>query len=305
MNGGVSVMNNNNTCACVCVNGFSGRQCTISNDASCTTTEVGDGSSIDRNATVGSALPRLFSESQVSFNIPLNEAEILSLFSANDISCTTQNALVSFNGLSEKRRRGLSSDPDSDLDPSPVEDAGSEQAQTTPAPAAAVFLGARDHDTPVATSNGILFEPEATSTPSSSSASSPTVTAVMLMGGPMHTGTSSSASSQSTTSSASSSSSPSSSSSSSLTAHVLDFARIAVLFIFQQTDDLRAASTAQSNIASFLTDMPQNNSTDMNMGMNASGSGANTSTDFVLNFANFTITLANGTVVGGGRGSTG
>ncbi|KAL1963764.1 hypothetical protein VTN77DRAFT_7830 [Rasamsonia byssochlamydoides] len=297
MNGGVSVLNHG-ACACVCVNGFSGSQCTIAGDASCTTTEIGDGSSIDRNVTVGSALPRLFSEAQANFSIPLNETEILSLFSANNMSCTTQNALVSFSGISEKRRRLSPSD-------SGLSSAISKRPQTTPA---AVFLGARGDGSnsypPVATSNGILFEPEATasttSTPTSSA--SGTISTVMMMGGgQLGKTTSTSQSTPTSTPSPSSSSASSSESASSLTPRILDFARIAILFVFEQTDNLDAATTAQSGIESFLTDMPatstQNSSSDMNMNMNVTGS---TPTEFVLNFANFTITLANGTVVGGG-----
>jgi hypothetical protein len=310
MNGGVSV-NNDNTCACVCVNGFSGPQCTVSGDASCTTAAIGHGSSIDGNVTVGSALPRLFNEAGANYSIPLNQTDILSLFSANNLSCTTQNALVTFDGSSQKRRRGLSSsDPSTFIE----EAVSAPDPQITPTPSpAALLLGARDESNinSVATSNGILYDPEGETLTSTSTTSAGEIL-TMMMGGPLQATTTPTSGVPKSSSTPSPSPLSASSPSSPLTTRVLDFARIAVLFILDQTDDLAEATTAQSGIASFLTGMSaaaaasassQNaTSMDMNMSMNMTGSISNTPTDIVLNFTNFTITFPNGTVVGGGKG---
>ncbi|KAL4894132.1 hypothetical protein BDV59DRAFT_14556 [Aspergillus ambiguus] len=106
-NGGVSV-SSSNVCSCVCTNGFTGSQCTVAGDASCVTTTVAG-----KNATVGSDLPRLFTQSSDTFDIDLDPTTIMALFSQNNVSCTTENALVSFRGVagsssSSKTRRSAS-----------------------------------------------------------------------------------------------------------------------------------------------------------------------------------------------------
>lgn len=98
-NGGVSV-SSGDVCSCVCTNGFTGSRCTVAGDASCIATEIRDGSS-SRNATMGDQLPRLLGDVQSDFGIPLDSVTIMALFSQNDVSCTTENALVAFRGVSK------------------------------------------------------------------------------------------------------------------------------------------------------------------------------------------------------------
>ncbi|PLN82146.1 hypothetical protein BDW42DRAFT_83296 [Aspergillus taichungensis] len=97
-NGGVSV-SSGDVCSCVCTNGFTGSRCTVAGDASCIATEIQDGSS-SRNATMGDQLPRLFGDIKSDFGIPLDPVTIMALFSQNDVSCTTENALIAFRGVS-------------------------------------------------------------------------------------------------------------------------------------------------------------------------------------------------------------
>ena len=97
-NGGVSV-SSGDVCSCVCTNGFTGSRCTVAGDASCIATEIQDGSS-SRNATMGDQLPRLFGDVKSDFGIPLDPVTIMALFSQNDVSCTTENALIAFRGVS-------------------------------------------------------------------------------------------------------------------------------------------------------------------------------------------------------------
>ncbi|KAK8230448.1 hypothetical protein HDK90DRAFT_417062 [Phyllosticta capitalensis] len=102
-NGGTSMLDPTGSCACICANGYTGASCTQAPDSGCTTTNMGGSS----NATIGSAVPELITKSQSSFQIPLNGTQLLALFSKANMSCSAENALVTFSGLSKKARRGL------------------------------------------------------------------------------------------------------------------------------------------------------------------------------------------------------
>lgn len=275
MNGGVSIQSGG-TCSCVCVNGFSGTQCATASDGSCTTTST----SQSGNATIGSSLPGLFTRSETEFNIPLNETEILSLFNANNVSCTVQNALVEFAGLttSKLRRRQGSGVEIRDLEPAAV-------VPTAPIVKRATTTQAVD----------ATYVPPILSVPTT------TTTAATEAAGAMQTAaTTTAATTTKSTASATSASTSASSSPASVNgtvARVFEFARVAVLFIFEQTQDINAASTAQNDIDLYL--LSKDVSSDNNMNMSVTKPEI-----FVLSFTNFTITLSNGTVVGGGNGTT-
>jgi hypothetical protein len=98
-NGGVAIQNSDLTCNCVCINGFVGKTCGTEGDAGCTTTNVQGAAN---NATIGSGIPRLLESAQSNFSIPLNSTQLLSLFSNLSLSCNTENALVTFNGLASR-----------------------------------------------------------------------------------------------------------------------------------------------------------------------------------------------------------
>lgn len=102
LNGGETV-SMTNFCGCVCTNGFTGPNCSVKADASCTTVDMKDGAdgSIKgiQNVTMGNALPRLFQIADPFYNIPLDMATVMAVFSKESISCTAQNALVTFNGI--------------------------------------------------------------------------------------------------------------------------------------------------------------------------------------------------------------
>ena len=97
-NGGVAILNADRSCNCVCINGFTGRTCATKGDAGCTTTTIAGTS----NATVGSGIPRLIESAENQFSIPLDATRILSLFSSLSLSCTAENALITFNGLASR-----------------------------------------------------------------------------------------------------------------------------------------------------------------------------------------------------------
>ncbi|RMJ23962.1 hypothetical protein PHISP_05177 [Aspergillus sp. HF37] len=222
-NGGISV-SSDTSCSCVCTNGYTGSQCTVEGDTSCVTTEING-----HNATMGSALPRVLEDSEANFSIPLNPFTLMALFSQNDMSCMTENALVSFQGVRSKTRRFFIQ-PDLSY---PAEQHSQTITKENP-PTQTPSLAPRDG---VATLNGILIDGSAASTtqgPSATATESPTATKIMQ--------------------NPSSSSTPTTTSTPSpIPRKTVDFARIAVLYIFQQTAALDAAMEFSENIQSFLT----------------------------------------------------
>ncbi|KAJ5397093.1 hypothetical protein N7509_005206 [Penicillium cosmopolitanum] len=96
-NGGVSV-SSGTQCSCVCSNGYTGSTCTTSGDSSCISSNVDNGT-ISKNATMGSSLPTIFNQSKTKFDITLDPVTIMALFSMNNISCKTENALIAFSDV--------------------------------------------------------------------------------------------------------------------------------------------------------------------------------------------------------------
>lgn len=103
LNGGSGVVVNN-TCSCICTNGFTGANCGSSGSAGCTTTNLipTDGSSHINNVTLGMAIPRIIADSNKNFSIPLLGTSILAKFNTANLSCIAQNALVTFDGQSSR-----------------------------------------------------------------------------------------------------------------------------------------------------------------------------------------------------------
>ncbi|KAF2271076.1 hypothetical protein CC78DRAFT_538759 [Lojkania enalia] len=101
-NGGVAILQSDRTCNCVCINGFTGSTCGTQGDAGCTTTNI---PGTANNATVGSGIPRLLTRAQDDFSLPLDPSALLSIFSSLSLSCTSENALITFNGLASRSVR--------------------------------------------------------------------------------------------------------------------------------------------------------------------------------------------------------
>jgi len=244
-NGGSSVVDNG-SCACICTNGFTGSTCTSANATGCATVTM-SGSSFT-NVTLGQSISRLISGGQTNYSIPLSESTILARFNSANLSCATENALVTFQGRSE--RLGAASDlvfsiTSSSSAPSATAQNARRQdtaATTTSAPVAA------------ATNNGIVYDASATNTPSvgtSASSSSSDPQAVF-----------------------------------SITEEVLDFARVAVLYVLQQ-DALENAITAQSSLQTWFKGQSYTNQAAMNISL---GHGN------VVNLLAFQVDTGNGTV---------
>ncbi|KAF2643472.1 hypothetical protein P280DRAFT_253948 [Massarina eburnea CBS 473.64] len=98
-NGGVAILNADRSCNCVCINGFTGSTCATPGDDGCTTTSI---AGTANNATMGSGIPRLIESAQNQFSIPLNSTRLLAIFSSLSLSCTAENALITFNGLASR-----------------------------------------------------------------------------------------------------------------------------------------------------------------------------------------------------------
>ncbi|KUJ13685.1 uncharacterized protein LY89DRAFT_736690 [Mollisia scopiformis] len=237
-NGGTSVIDDG-SCACICTNGFTGTTCTTANATGCTTTSL-SGSNLT-NVTLGDAITRLISDAQSNFSIPLSESTIIARFNNANLTCASENALVTFQG-SAMRRRG---------------DTTSSAAWS------------------IATSDGIIYDssssyyhPSSTSSPSSSSTT--------------------------TTSSSASTTTTNPTDVFNITTTVLDFSRVAVLYILQQ-EQLNAAITAQSALQKFFEVQAFTNMAARNISL---GNGN------VVDLISLTVNVGNGTVGGMGNSSS-
>ncbi|RKF55955.1 hypothetical protein OnM2_085011 [Erysiphe neolycopersici] len=107
-NGGSSFLLENDTCACICTNNFTGKTCTTSVNSSVCSSIVFSG----QRTIIGSSVERLIVDAKKNFSIPLSTGLILSHFNKASLSCLAENALVTFNGKSFRE-----DDDDADYEP--------------------------------------------------------------------------------------------------------------------------------------------------------------------------------------------
>lgn len=288
-NGGVSV-SSGSICSCVCTNGYTGSQCTASGDGSCITTNIGENSA-SKSATMGSDLPQLLEDSQKTFSIPLDSVTIMALFSQNDVSCTTQNELVSFNDVASNKnsnsntRRSVSIQQSEELlsdteQPSSTSDSPLDNYRRT--------LAAR---TSVATMNGIVFDNSSPSSEDSLTGTQTTASAAETAP-PKSTSTST----PTTTASTSSATTTSTSESTSVPQKAINFSRTAVLYILEMTGTFDAAMESEESIQYYLKNTyPTSGAGRYNVNLPNSG----VKSSFALDFDKYSITMSNGTSVGG------
>ena len=213
-NGGVSILSGGN-CACLCTNGFTGSDCSHASTSACSTMTLSATDSSDtKDVTLGKAIPRLISDANANFSIPLSAADIAAKLNSANISCIAQNSLVTFDGFST---------PSSEV----AENA--EIISVSITVTSTVDVSRREHSTRSVNTNYLEVDtsvmpsvPTATSNPStttSSSASNPTAS--------------------------------SDGASFDITQQVLDFGRVAVLYTLQEgaIDD---ANEAQSSLQGFF-----------------------------------------------------
>ncbi|KAK4130136.1 hypothetical protein BT67DRAFT_362078, partial [Trichocladium antarcticum] len=235
-NGGTNVVDQG-VCSCICTNGFTGIDCTVADDTGCTAISLTGAMNLN-DVTVGDAIPRLFQEAQANFSIPLSGSEILAKLNAGNLSCSAENALVTFDGRATRQGAAIS--------------------------AQAIDQGA-------AVVNGILYttitimvgtfttltvgNPVASATSVQASITS-AVSATVVGGGGASPDDSPTATSTIRTTVPLSSETPLPSTAFAVTEEVLDFARVAVLYILQE-NSLADAETAQVQLQKLFTSASQ------------------------------------------------
>lgn len=275
-NGGTNVLTSG-SCHCICSNGFTGSACNVPADSSCTSSDLTSNGTTYHNATMGAALPRLLSAASTNFSLPLSGQILLSLFSTQNLSCNSENALVNFNGKSQRRSLPIKMQPEMILEAAaPLPLLVPTSTLSTPHPThvldkrivSSIIPGSASAAGPTAgaaTSNGIIYAVASGAT----AASSPKATA------------------------SSSSSSSKSDAKSVVTPLDVDFARTVVLFIFQEKT-LSTAVSAQEKLQQALKG-EQQGKTGQGYNMSAMDAGQN----IIVDFEKFTVDLGNGTLFGG------
>lgn len=254
-NGGTNVVING-FCSCICINNFTGFDCSVADNIGCTTATISGDTNIS-NVTVGNALPRLIAQAQTNFSVPLSGTTILSKLNAGNLSCSAENALVTLNGQSTVL--GASAEAVTDMTGGSFDVVNAIALQEAKIATITVMAGQ---------STTTTLTIEISDTPATSSAAVPTtlptttitITRTFTSSWPPPSftpapTTSSSVPSLVTPSSVPTSVPPSATNPSSaftVTNEVLDFARVGILFVLQQ-DSVADASTAQTALQSFLS----------------------------------------------------
>ncbi|KAI0905220.1 hypothetical protein F4823DRAFT_147434 [Ustulina deusta] len=266
-NGGTSVVTQG-VCSCICSNGFIGKTCTVPAAQGCTTTtlETEDGTRIS-NVTIGQAIPRLVLEAQTNFSIPLSATSIISKFSSAGLSCNAENALVTFDGVSLRMldNQGKSVDLSGDGSPALAAAAGSsadnditltllpgiDATITLDAPVGTGHIFVTTITIGVTSQTGYpTIDPSTSTTPSTTSS---------ITSQPSSTSSSTSSKTTSNTPTRSSTTTPTAQPTGAFTVtdKVVDFARVAVLFVLQEKS-VDQASTAQNLLQEFFSDADSN-----------------------------------------------
>ncbi|KAI9748254.1 MAG: hypothetical protein M1835_001853, partial [Candelina submexicana] len=146
-NGGTNTLISN-ICRCNCPSGFTGTQCHTTLDDGCVVTNAAPSGAEVQNFTVGSSIPRLFDLAETKFGIPLNASIVYPFFNASKLSCSSENALVNFNGRSQRRSLHVTS--------------SSSLASPAPTPRAELRQKRQTSIAQAITSNGIIMAGTAT-----------------------------------------------------------------------------------------------------------------------------------------------
>ncbi|KAJ5726370.1 uncharacterized protein N7483_007727 [Penicillium malachiteum] len=258
--GGVSV-SSGTECSCVCTDGYTGSQCTVVGDSSCVIAEV-DSGGVHENATMGGSIPSLLDQSKSKFSIDLDAVTILALFNLRNISCESEDALVAFSevdvsGSSGNSRRSILSLVDTDVN-STFQGKDSVDDLKQPATSTTTLLDlvspAMEARSLASTSNGIYYDNSGTSEAGASStkddsklatSAASSTTSITATAEATATATNTGASSTSTSSSAN------------IPSEVLEFSRVAVLYILEKTGSIDSAKESETQIQTYLIDSYQ------------------------------------------------
>ncbi|KFH46939.1 hypothetical protein ACRE_021940 [Hapsidospora chrysogenum ATCC 11550] len=234
-NGGTNVISQG-VCSCICTNGFTGRDCSVGGSEGCTTTNLvsSDPSSTIEDVTLGKAIPRLIADANSNFSIPLSGTRILAKINNGDISCRAQNSLVTFDGRPMRIGQAKADIVD-------VVDGVAANAAGAPIETLTVTAGTRATLTIPDDDNLVGLPTEGRES------SNPTGDATATNEKPKPRSTDSSADTNPT-----SSSDDDLAGNFTVTEEVLDFSRVAVLYILQE-ESLDDAETAQSSLQQFFS----------------------------------------------------
>jgi len=288
-NGGISVVANS-ICSCVCVDGFTGSDCSTEKDPECITASLTDGTTQYNNATLGSSVLPLLQNGKNQFNITLNTTNILSTFAYSNLSCASENALIDFGTTrASKAKRfvmlpGMMSAvphmPVLNLPASESEDHKRFAIVDGLEPVAKRLQLLREptrtlqpRQDATQSANGIVFATSSNTADSAAESASP----IAASGTPSATLTASSTT-------------PSQSSSIKAPDGQLDFAATLVLYVLQSNLDIRVAVAANQAVASYLKATNPGNST-----VEIMSNGQKLEADF----DKFLIKFVNGTTIGG------
>ncbi|KAF4975438.1 hypothetical protein FZEAL_7786 [Fusarium zealandicum] len=201
-------------CSCICTNGFTGSDCSANGSDGCTTADFGGDLS---NVTLGKAIPQLIENSEASFSIPLSGTDILAKLTSGNLSCIAQNSLVTFDGHSIRKAEASSNSADKKREVGMA---------NLPARAASAAVSISPDDAP---STFVMDEGAPAAVPTTADPAQTSAAEASL--------TDSSAVPTATFS---------------VTEEVVDFARVAVLYVLQE-QDLDSAKDAQDVLGRFLT----------------------------------------------------
>ncbi len=276
-NGGINVVSTQGFCSCICANDFTGFDCSVAGDTGCTTTSLPSTTTANSlaNVTMGNAMPRLIAQARQNFSIPLDGTQILAMFNSGNLSCAAENALVTFDGETVRQSSGSTEvnvfaaqdggvdgsgavsvvdgvaivtvtvevDPSTAAVADPTGGAKVRRASgfSTIVPGAVSSSRVADQSFSTVPGTTLTFSTQITPSivsPTSTTTVTTTITPSRSVGGGgSPTGTGSSAAPSATFT---------------VTEDVLDFARVAVLFILQQ-ESLTSAKSAQSTLQRFFT----------------------------------------------------
>ncbi|KAI1408534.1 hypothetical protein F5Y13DRAFT_204706 [Hypoxylon sp. FL1857] len=304
-NGGTNVVLQG-ACSCICSNGFTGADCTVPTSQGCATTSISTAGSNINNVTIGQAIPRLIRDAQANFSIPLVATLIQSKFNKENLSCNTENALVTFDGQSLRTQDASAEVSDVSTDSDLV------QAAVAAADVPITLSVLPDVDITLTVENpagtgGFSGTFVVTTLTAPTTLSGSTIFATTITGGnPKRSSPTPYPTSAPATTSASTTRPPSSTTTSTtptptfkVTEEVADFARVAVLYIFQEKT-LADASTAQTSVQQFFSSVEtgQNTSSSVSIDQatNVTVGGGNT-----IDFVNLLVDIGAGRI--GGRAS--
>lgn len=277
LNGAMNVVSQG-LCSCICTNGFTGTNCDAQSTPSCTMTDLvsSDGSVTINNVTLGQAIPRLVAEANTNFTIPLSGTAILAKFSLSDLSCDAQNSLVTFAGRSSRSGEALAEIDSLDSDPAALE---AESFETVSA--ITITLGL-----PSTTGTGVVILPsDGPSTEELLMDTTSTTTRATRTTTTIRTTSTTSQAPQPIPTDA-----PLPAFAFRMTQQVLDFARVAVLFVLQE-ESAQTAAGAQADLEQFFIRVSDNMDQGSNFVTKDEARTVWIGGDNIINLVDFTVDL--------------